>query len=227
MRKLKILGLAMFAVFAFAAVSSAAAQADTAHWTIEGATFNGEESVEVEQTTEEFVLASASGIEITCTAVAANGAKIKETNKDSATSLTFTGCKVKSSEAACQVKSSGGTIGTINTAALNSNLLVVTPNVYDVYEPASGTTFTTLVIEKQTGKTCPASGTYTVTGKAAGLIPTTDATTQSLTFNAASATAAGTQLKLGAANATLTGIADLMLSGVNATKSWGVEVTNP
>jgi hypothetical protein len=260
-KKLRLVGLAVVAVCAFGAISAGAAQADTAHWTVNETTLGSAatETVKVAETNEAFLLKSASGIEIKCTSVATTGGKIFETNKDSVEELTFSGCTVAEAPLACQVDSTESpekgtsSFGTIKTAktkegetikGLDTNLVVKTSaatppvaSVYDIYTPTAKDTsgnlvFAYLMIAPQTGKSCPVSGNYEVTGTAAGQVPVSNSPSEETvnqlnTFSPTTATEAGAALKLGTSAATLTGKASLALTGANAGKRWGVEVTNP
>jgi hypothetical protein len=252
-KKLRLAGLAIAAVCAFGAISAGAAQADTAHWTVNETTLGSTatETVKVVETNEAFLLTILGGIEIKCTAVAVEEGKIIETSKDSAKDLTFSGCTVPGAPAACQVDSTEspekGTsaVGTITaTKNLDTNLIVKTStatppvaSVYDIYTPttldAEGKkVFAYLMITAQAGKSCTVSGNYELSGTAAAQAPVANSAAeetvnQSSTFSAASAAAAGTSLKIGTSNAKLTGKVSSALSGANTGKKWGVEVTNP
>jgi hypothetical protein len=68
--------------------------------------------------------------------------------------------------AGCVVRSEGAPIGEINTNKLKSKLVwnEGRNEVLVLYEPAEGTVFTTIKIEKAAGKECLFSGTYKVEG---------------------------------------------------------------
>ena len=221
-RKIKMIGLALIAVSAFGAVSAGAAQA-APNWKIAGAEFTGTETVEGEGTGALKITVPAAGLVIECKKVVATGAEIKETFKDSASSLTASECSVPGSPF-CVVRNLGGTNGTIATPAVKSELKTVGGVVYDFFTPQTGTNFVTIVIEKSGGGCALATGAggSEVTGSAALGVSAGEAVALTGTASEAIQKAAGAEIKFGLNQAHWDLTICIKLSGLNKGKNWGV-----
>ena len=226
-RKIKMIGLTLIAICAFGAVSAGAAQA-APNWTIEGktlaaATASNTETIEVENT--ESIRLTVPGITLTieCKKLATTGAEIKEEFKDSATSLTFSECKIPGSPF-CVVKNLGGVNGTIATPAVKSELKTTDGVVYDYFTPQTGVNFVTIVIEKGGGGCALSTGAggSEVTGTVA--LETSIGEAVNLTAGSSEAIqkAATAALNFGLNPAYLDTEVDFRLSGANKGKKWGV-----
>jgi opacity protein-like surface antigen len=210
MSKLKGIGLAVLALAALSAVSASAAQA-AIHWNVNGAALESgksetlTETVTLEkfesETTPSLTFTVSGLFRITCTGLKITGGKITGTKTGSAANLKLSSCLVKTNtggETKCQVKNEGGTVGTIETVAVISELKEVSGKAYDVIAPMSGTTLMTGVIGPQAGFPCALSGIYKVTGNFAEEVPIgTNEKSLAGVSSAAIATAAGTSLNMG------------------------------
>jgi hypothetical protein len=197
-RKLKIVGMALFATCAFMAVSASAALA-APNFTVE--TEGGKVSipgtganlpleltkVTVAPTLEIPGLFSFLGIGVSLTEAKIIGEKTDTVNR-----LTFTGVQLEGLEKKCVVKglTNGDPIGTISTVPLSTELVTLgNPSIaYDTFKPESGTLFVKIKVEppsKESG--CAVSGEYPINGSINGTVPATGvlATEQPLTFTKA------------------------------------------
>jgi hypothetical protein len=233
-RKLKVIGLALMAVCAFAAVSAGAAQA-APQWKIEGTTLpvGTTQEVEISAVTTPFTLEVVGlGINLKCTNIDGKGTINNVTTSGVTTGedaipagVVFTGCEVENAPAKCQVDSTSstgvtGAIGTITTEPVTTKLKTVAGEVYDVFSPPASGVFARIMISAKEGQSCAVSGNYEVKGTAAQTLGS-EAIELSSTFSAATATAAGTALTFGGKAATLTGVADFKLIKTNVGKKWG------
>ncbi len=226
-KKLRVIGpigLALFAVYAFGAFSAPTAQA-AVHWNVAGVELAEGKEEEVAETVElegAMTLTVPNFFRISCKALRFVRRFIRGRRSGRIADIILALCTVlnKGGEATkCAVKSSGGTLGTIETAAIVDELKEVSGSAYDFLTPASGTTLTTLVIEAS-GGACALSGTYVVNGSLAFKIPT-GTNEASLTIEASEAIqkAAGAKLLLGERESFVDGKGKMKLvSG----KTWGV-----
>ncbi len=225
--RLKKLGAAIVVVLALGAVVAssafAAAEEVPATWRVgeAGTVLSGSEAVTatgsgelVTELGETPLVLKSSGLEcLECTI------KNEEGKAKGAGKLKLTGVTV-SSPAGCQV--SGGSITTV--------LLDFTHYYmgggwwFTRIEVFSGTTFATVKIEKQTGKTCAIAGSYLVSGNifakannATGVYAKEQTGTTSGAINAEG----GGELKFGSKAAELKGTATFALSGANKGQVFG------
>jgi hypothetical protein len=216
--RVAILGAALVVVMAFGAVSAGAASAETATWTIGGKALTGTETTEVQGGQVQFVIPAA-GLSYTCKAVEAAGS-ISSGGKGDAQSLTFTGCVVDSAEGSCKIHTRGALNGVMRSSGVTATATKVGGSVYEVFAPKEGTILFPLVVEKVTGHTCPAAGSYNWNGTmAAQLGP--EAVELGLTFSQAISEAAGASLTFGANLVFPAGSAVQSLTGANAGYTFG------
>jgi hypothetical protein len=204
MKRLKIVGMALVAVFAISAVVVAPAFASSTtnpSWYVAGTKLTGTENIEAKAVTTQELTSSAAKT-ISCKKVALNtgaahfienmgsplfGGEDKET-------LTYSECTYP--ESGCHVKNKGGTNGTIVTDALTSLLAYKTEaeaekeevkkgTTLTVFKPASGSTFVEIEFE---GSGCPIITSASVEGSVAvendgevGTEPGAEATTHEIT----------------------------------------------
>jgi hypothetical protein len=225
-RKFKVIGLALAIACSFGAVSAATAQA-APQFTVGGAPVTGQPAIAstVKITSTDLTLEVPDiPLVISCTGASINGGKLTGTTTISATSLTFTGCTVTSNPK-CQVKSVGGTFGSISTGGVTGKLVTVGTATDSLFSP-EGTNFVELEIAKNELGTCPISGKYKVTGNAALQVTTgTSATYVTGTASKAiqqayNATTGAVKLTVGAKEAWLVGVVDVALASDG---NWGVD----
>jgi hypothetical protein len=216
MSKSKIILASMFAVFAFAAVTSTASAAEA--WRVNGTTLT---------TGSLFTIALVAGLsavnkltwlggeaEISCKTIDVESGWIAGPNKKGAKSLVIGGCTV-AKPSHCAI-----TGGSIATNEVRAHLLEAKPEV--TIEPLNGTTFGEFKLENF-GGTCSLNGKkLKLKGKANGTVlkPTEETTLKEFSF----ATGAG-ELTIGASeteqeNALATGTVSLKLELPNFT--WSV-----
>jgi len=194
--KFKVLFITCMAVLGIAALP-AMAQAASPEWYVNGAKLTGSENVKTSGSNMKLEIEGVATIK--CSTMTGTGL-ITAPRSDSG-SISFTGCEVVGLSSVCSVHGVGNAVGTITPGALATELKLVAPStVYDVFKPASGTTFVEIVIE---GASCSVANTYPITGEVAGLGEPlgTEKVEQPLTFSKAISTAAGTALKAGKKNA--------------------------
>jgi hypothetical protein len=215
-RSLKVLGLAVVAVLAFAVMASAASARS---WKIAGTALSGSESVACKTSTG-FTLTSKVGeVNLVLKATGVNcigSSKITAPSSDSGT-LEFTGVTVEKPKN-CSVSE-----GKITTNPLTTELLEPSgdkTNGYDLFRPTTGEEFVTVHI---TGSLCAVAGNYPVKGSIAGKGNTwgTEAVEQPLAFSPATDTLTGKKLTFGGEAATMEGTALNRLSGTNVGKVFG------
>jgi hypothetical protein len=193
MSKLKHIGIAVCAICAFMAVSAGAAQA------VPNFTYTNAAGKAIIPTAAEAIgieaanpTATATELEVPGlytlkgTGVTVKGGVITGEGTGTLKSLSLTGFTV-SGLTNCLVRGSGDTAGTITTAPLLVTLKTIGTIAYATFEPESGTTFVTMIIEAAAGKSCPLSGSYPITGSLLATLPASGvhATTQSVTFTKA------------------------------------------
>jgi hypothetical protein len=163
MKRLGLFGLVLMAVLGLSAFMASTASAENApYWSINGTRLGLHETHNITAKSFEgksFVL-SASGSTTTCTAVALKegvllGSAEGEPGLNNEV-LVFTGCTAKDGANTCTVTSKGGTVGTIQTVSLKSELVEdeTGKKLLLLLQPASGTEFVTLVF---TGSGCTPS----------------------------------------------------------------------
>lgn len=225
-RNIKILGLALAAVFALSAITSASAMAASApRWKVAGS-FLGT-GVTKNFTANNSGTITLKGGELTLTSTSCSstgkiegtGAGVAGTNKE--TTLSCTGVKVVGFESFCQAHSPGAANGTITTNQLKGTLVYLTKkstkSVGVLFLPASGTEFVKVEV---VGAECPLIGNYPVTGEIVGKFkqegesefeegelefPATRISSYFANAETETATAVNV-LKLGANNASFTGL---------------------
>jgi hypothetical protein len=203
MKRIRIIGACLVAVFAMSAiVASAASAAPT--WKIEGKEFTGEE--EISSTGGPFTLTVPKlGVAIKCEKETDSGT-IFSKNKDEA-KIEFTKCVVEKA-ANCTVKEP-------ITSEVNTALTEVSGKVYDKFTPKKEP-FTTITLE---GTSCALKKAYEVTGTEAGEVGAEEVESK-LKFSEAISKAAGTVLKFGADEAFLEGTTNQKLAGKEKGKKW-------
>ena len=172
MRNLKVLGLALIAVFAFGVVAAGAAQANAPRWTV---TENSEAKTLSATETREFTSKSTTGFTLGATGVASftspsctasgtiRGSEKGQPGTNENVVLHCTEVKVEGNKN-CVVHSPGAAGGTVATEPLSSTLvwLSATSNdeVGDTFKPVNANNlFVTLEVEK-----CVLEGHYPVIG---------------------------------------------------------------
>ncbi len=195
------------------AVSSASAFALTPGWDVKGAELKAGETKNIAETanvTKAFVLETKkSKLAVKCEKLKVNGGKLigseqTVTGTNEATSLEFSGCKVTSNEANCEV-------GTITTVAVLSTLeqpVVGTINIK--FAPKTGEEFVTITIKSKTGKTCAQAGKYKVKGFVKANAP--EGEVEKLEHKLSFTEASGSSVKFGDEEANFTGEAGLKLN---------------
>jgi hypothetical protein len=184
MKRFKIVGLCLVAVFAISAVASASASAADV-WSVEGSTvFGGTAKTEAISPSPISITGgklTGDGIEITCPTLTINGGLIKEGSSGSATSVAFSGCLETVDQAECVLESS-----TITTVAVTAN--IVGTNEIE-FKPTTGTEFVTVKLNNVAGKVCPVKGKFKVTGSARATFGTAqeEEVSHTLTLNSKSA----------------------------------------
>jgi hypothetical protein len=205
---IKVLGLALAAVFAFSALSAVAAQANAPRWTVAGATIGSAVTKEfhAESTGQVSLIQGGTGLEIRsggtakgeCTAkgkIVGSGAG--EPGKNKEVTLTCKNAKVFVSgvdqSAVCTVHSPTKADGTIETNELESTLVWLEGpasneptapfaakdgKVGDLFQPEANTATGAFVRIEITGASCPVLQNVNVTG---GAIGTVENVTQDLT----------------------------------------------
>jgi hypothetical protein len=210
MSRIKILGLALAALFAFTAVATATASAAPV-WKVGGVALKAGEKVNLKENVtvkKSFVLKKANGLTITCPTLKAKNAFIEGLNKNGAESLTFSGCTVSSNETTCEVEK-----GEVKTVAVKSELLEAGGNIKIKFTPKEGTTFATITIKSKTGKTCLQAGSPKVTGSATGEANSkTEAEEELVAHTVKFTSTSGSELVFGEEAAELTGEASLELA---------------
>jgi hypothetical protein len=206
---IKALGLALAAVFAFSALSAAAAQANAPRWTVNGATIGSAVSTEfhAESTGRVSFIQGGTGLEITSGGTAKGectfkgkivGSNTGEPGKNKEVTLHCKNMKIYVSgvdqSAVCTVHSPGAADGTIESVELESTLVwlegpasnePVSPfkakdgKVGDLFQPEANTAGSWFKFEI-TGAMCPLRQNVNVTG---GAIGTVENVTQDLTEN--------------------------------------------
>jgi hypothetical protein len=234
-KKLKIVGLALFAVCAIMAVAAGAAQA-TPNWTVET-----EGKATIPKSTESYQITLAKEeetntvmstlnvpglLELKGTGIHLNGAKLFGEKFDSVESIVFTNVVVASASTVCQAQGAtkADPVGTVTTVPLSTELVTIGGIAYDTFKPASGTEFVKIKITAKSGKSCPISGTQTITGSIVGTVPVTGvlSTSNPLVFSEADEKAVEPTdaLKYGTSAAYLTTTVNLKLEG---DQKWGVD----
>jgi hypothetical protein len=209
--RFKIVLAAGAAICALMAVSAGAAQA-APEWYVNGSTLTT--TLQVTSTGGPFELSTKIGstnVVIKCTTESNvgtidNGTNVTgETGGTDAATITFSGCSIPVAPA-CVVPNISASVGT--------HLKEVGGKIYDIFRPATGTVFATIVVEG-----CALEGEFEVKGTTAGLDSeaSTEKKAHTLAFSGANSTAAGTALTFGGNAATLTGSATetLMPEGSN------------
>jgi hypothetical protein len=225
-KKLKIMGLALVVVCAFGAVSASAQGAPK--FTVSGVS-SGSEAIApgTTVTSTTLTLTVKNLMRITCTSLTVNGSSIN-VGADSAraTSLSFSGCDIDSTNGVtqtnCGVKSSGtAPVGTINTNGLTAALVDVGTSSYVTFTPTTGISFVDIEV---TGAECAVAASTNVTGTAVAKIlnPAAGALATNLELESSQAISetAGDKLLLGAREAWLDGKVDLHLT---SDRNWGYD----
>jgi len=165
MTRIKTIGLALLAVFAFSAVAATAAQAEEApYWSIEGTRLAAGKTFELVAKAKGNQVLTAGTTTVTCTAFSLNpgavllGSNAGEPGKSDET-IKYTGCTVAGQGSTCAVEN-----GTVETAPLTNELAYASNKKSLVVEfvPVTGKTLATL---KFTG-TCAIGLSTKVTGVA-------------------------------------------------------------
>jgi hypothetical protein len=196
MTKLKLVGIAVCAICAFMAVSAGAAHAvpnftytNTAGKAVIPAAAEtiGIEVVNGSTTPSELEVPGL--LNLTGTGVAITGGVITGEKTATIKSLQLTGYTVSTAPSNCQIKGTTNPdpVGTISTGPISVELVTIGSTAYATFKPDSGTVFVNINISAKTGKSCPLSGTYPVTGSILATVPASGvhATTQSLGFTTA------------------------------------------
>jgi hypothetical protein len=182
MKRLRIIGMALVAVFAVSAVVVAPAFATgttNPEWKVAGTTLTGTKNIEAKAVNTQELTSSAAKT-ISCKQVAATGSAHLIENISSPAiggtdmeTLTYSECTYP--ESGCHVKNKGGTNGTIVTNALTSELAYKTAEEAEneevkkgttvtVFKPLSGSTFVEIEFE---GSGCPIISNASVEGSVA------------------------------------------------------------
>ena len=195
-KKLKIVGLAVFAVCAFMAVSASGASAIPPNWTVEttggtvsipsaGSSIGCElmpTSTEATSTLEVPGLLTLSG-----KGLHVEGCALTGPETDTVKKITFTNVVVGNVN--CQVRglTNGDAIGTISTVPLASKLVRIGTITYDTFTPEAETNglFVEIEVTPKSGVSCPVSGKYKIKGSVNATVPAsgTLATERTLIFN--------------------------------------------
>jgi len=202
MSKAKIIIATFIAALALSAVASASASA--AGWMVNGAEITKAEALATTAKVTKNGELTASGVTIECNGSTLDGTtpQIEDTNKGSAGSLIFLGCK--SITANCSIsKTEIGTVPIIVEATLEG-----ATGVSASFTPKTGTIFTTIKYE---GAECALLGVKPVTGKAK--VTDSKGKEESVTQEiVANVTEASKELKVGSSGASLKGAAQLKLA---------------
>lgn len=202
------LTIAVLAWAVGACAAESASATSVGQWIVAESEFSGSESVEA-TASGSVTLAleiSKAKVVLTCTAAKATGS-ITEDSNDTSTGVTLSGCSVKE-PSGCK------TTATLKTVELKSELIVESEKVYDLYEPKSGTTLTTIEISG-----CSFEGEYSITGSLR-CEPGAEAVETTCDFGASS----GSKLKFGANEATFTGNFGYRLTGANKGQKWAAQI---
>jgi hypothetical protein len=202
-RSIKMLGLALMAVFAFSAVAVGAAQANAPHFTVEGSTSFGSQTITGSSTGVVTLAVPTLGVTLKtgaangeCTAhgfIVSSAATVPSTNKEVVLSchnveaFTSAGATITT----CTVHSPGAANGTVVTSKAESTLVWTAASgdasVGDLFQPEANTAGNFVSIEF-TGAECPLAGTLNVTGGVIATVSanaiTADTASGSLTFPA-------------------------------------------
>jgi hypothetical protein len=205
MKRFKIVGLCLAAVFAISAVASASASAAD-KWEVGGSQTFGSTALTTESIPITGGVLIGDGIEVTCTALKIAGGELKQGSTNHATSISFTGCKEVIDETKCELSSTTITTGAVNSVIVGTNEIEFT---------AETPPFVTIKIVAKAGKTCVIEGSYAVTGDARATLgtPNTNEVSHTLTLNSKSA------LKINSNAATIAGSGSLKLATAGLTWS--------
>jgi hypothetical protein len=209
MSRSKLLVIAALAVCAFGSVS--AANASAASWHVEGAALVGSVNVEEAVTTTSPWVLKTAAVTITCENTALKTAKLTAPNLGSGGGITFTGCKVTSAEASCEIPSEE-----ITTVAVSTETVTGSP-VKTTFKPTTGTSFVEITIKSKAGKTCGVAKKAKVSGSAVGETSKTEAETEQAAHLITFTTTSGSSLTFGSEVATLTGAGEVKIEG---SKKW-------
>jgi hypothetical protein len=192
-KKLRIIGLAMCAVCAFMAVSAGAAQAvpnftytNTAGKAVIPTAAEAL-GIEVANKTAASELEVPGLLNLKGTSIAISGGVITGEKTATVKSISFSGVTVSSLPANCQAKGTtvADPVGTITTAPLTAELVTIGSIAYATFKPEEEK-FVTVKVEALagSGKTCPVSGNYPITGSVLATLPASGvhSTIQSLVF---------------------------------------------
>ena len=211
MLKARAICMTIAGVFMLSAIASASAVAAEAGWMVEGKNLAAGER---ENVSEETMKVSATykvvsgGVIIECTTLKVKSGSIIGTNKASGKSLVLSGCISGSTN--CTLSS-----GTLASVPLLVEATLDPPNALAAvaeFRPATGTSFLTFKFE---GEKCSLVGTKPISGRQAVLLPSGADENKEQVAEAIELTAG--ELKLGPANATLTGSVGFTLE---SGKSW-------
>jgi hypothetical protein len=207
MTKTKMVIGTLTAVLALGVAAVSATSAVAAGWMVGGTELSG--SAAISKTTivdESFLLKAGSGIEIKCAGLEVENGRITAPNKDSTSSLIFTGCKGSS---VCPIKEETiKTFPILSEATLEGALAASI-----IFRPESGTKFTNIIF---TGSECSLSGEQPITGTAKALAPTAR---DERTLQLISPKTEANELKVGSSSAELKGSALLELE---SHKTWSL-----
>jgi hypothetical protein len=169
MKRIRIIGVCLVAVFALGAVAVSSASAANL-FQVNGSMTFGSRVISPAPITITGGKLAGDGIEITCPSLTILGGLIDEVGNlvDVNTSVTFTSCVELVKETKCKLSSS-----TISTVPLTGILHSATEIEVT---PKSGTEFVTITVENVPGKECTLDGTYTVTGD--GILAVSTASTE-------------------------------------------------
>jgi hypothetical protein len=197
-RKLKIVGMALFAMCAFTAVSaSAALAAPNFTVTTEGGKVSTPGAganlpLTLTKVTVAPTLEVPGVLSLLGSGVTVEEAKITGEKTDTVKKITFTGVVVEGLEKKCVVRgvTSADPVGSISTVPLATELVTLgSPAIaYDTFKPEEGTLFVKIKVEAASKEvSCAVSGEYPINGTINGTVPATGvlATEQPLTFTKA------------------------------------------
>jgi hypothetical protein len=187
MLKMRVALLGALAMLVTSGIAASVASAAGPYWHVAGSRFEigTRETVEVAGTTELKATVLGLPIKITCEDAVVENSTINANGlgqgQDAAKAITFEKCKIPIPK--------GCATENIKTVPVKSHLVIYTngaseEKIGDLFEPTTGTEFTTITVENNGTEKCALAATYPVKGTTVGEVKPegTEATSGELTF---------------------------------------------